>query len=169
MPQNTILAISLFFHLLATAVWIGGLIITTLLVWPEVRNTLQNTPALNTFLNRLRKRFTPFSNLSLAVLIVTGMFQMSLNENYNGMLDLSNQWSVVIFLKHIVIVLMVISGLLLQYGVFPALERTSLLIERNKGDPKELEQLRRREVRLTGLNALLGVLVLGFSAWAGSL
>ena len=114
MPQNTILAISLFFHLVATAVWIGGLIVTTLLVWPEVRQTLQNTPALNTLLQRLRKRFTPFSNLSLAVLIVTGMFQMSLNENYNGMLDLSNQWSMVIFLKHIVIVLMVISGVALQ-------------------------------------------------------
>lgn len=169
MPQNTILAISLFFHLVATAVWIGGLIVTTLLVWPEVRQTLQNTPALNTLLQRLRKRFTPFSNLSLAVLIVTGMFQMSLNENYNGMLDLSNQWSMVIFLKHIVIVLMVISGVALQYGVFPALERTSLLIEHNKGDVSEWERLRRREVRLTWLNAGLGILVLGFSAWAGSL
>jgi uncharacterized membrane protein len=169
MPQNTILAISLFFHLLATVVWIGGLVITTLLVWPEVRNTLQNTPALYAFLNRLRKRFTPFSNLSLVVLIVTGMFQMSLNENYNGMMDLSNQWSVVIFLKHIAIVLMVLSGVVLQYGVFPALERVNMLLERNKGDQSEWERLRRQEVRLTWFNAILGVMVLGFSAWAGSL
>jgi uncharacterized membrane protein len=75
MPQSTILAISLFFHLLATVVWIGGLIITTILVWPEARNALQESPALYTLLTRLRKRFTPVANLSLAVLLATGMFQ----------------------------------------------------------------------------------------------
>ena len=169
MPQSTILAISLFFHLLATAVWVGGLIITSLLVWPEVRRTLENTPTLYSFLNRLRKRFTPWGNLSLAVLLATGMFQMSLDENYNGFMDISNQWSMVILFKHIAIAGMIISGILLQYGVAPALERTTLLLEHGKGDPKDWESLRSRETRLTGFNVILGVMVLAFSAWAGSL
>ncbi|TVR20523.1 MAG: hypothetical protein EA396_10665 [Anaerolineaceae bacterium] len=169
MTESTILAISLFFHLLATAVWIGGLIITTILIWPEARRTLAGNPALYGFLKRVRLRFTPYSNLSLVVLIVTGMFQMALNENYEGFLDLSNQWSVVIFVKHIAIVGMVICGAVLQYAVFPALERVSILLERQKGDVAEWERLRRREVRLTWVNVLLGVAVLGFSAWAGSL
>ena len=169
MPQSTILAISLFFHLLATVVWVGGLIITTLLVWPEVRRTLAHNDALYTFLTRLRARFTPLGNLSLAVLIVTGLFQMSLDENYGGFMDFSNQWSVVILLKHIAIVGMIAAGALLQYGVFPALERTTLLLERDKAKPEDWERLRRREIRLTWFNVLLGIAVLGFSAWAGAL
>jgi uncharacterized membrane protein len=169
MPQSTILAVSLFFHLLATVVWVGGLIITSLMVWPEVRRTLENTPALYTFLNRLRRRFTPWGNLSLGVLIVTGMFQMSLDDNYNGFMTIDNQWSMVILLKHVAIFGMIISGGILQYGVIPALERTSLLLERDKGNPSDWVALRKREQRLTWFNTALGVAVLGFSAWAGTL
>ncbi len=169
MPQSTILAISLFFHLLATAVWVGGLIITTILIWPEAKRTLQESPALYTLLTRLRRRFAPYANLSLVVLVFTGLVQMSLNENYQGFLDFSNQWSVVIFVKHIAIIGMVLCGAILQYGIAPALERTSLLLERDKEDKATWQRLRRREIRLTWLNTALGVLVLGFSAWAGSL
>lgn len=169
MEQSTVLALSLFFHFGATVVWIGGLVITVILVWPEVRRSLENTPALYTVLQRLRKRFTPLSNLSLAVLIVTGLTQMSLDAHYDGFLDFANEWSRVILMKHIVIACMVISGLVLQYGVFPALERASLLLEHGKGDETEWLRLRRHEARLTWLNAILGIAVLGFSAWAGSL
>lgn len=166
---NQILALSLFFHLLATVVWVGGLLITSILVWPEARRTLQNSPALYTLLGRLRRRFTPLGNLSLAVLIVTGLTQMSLNENYEGFLNFANTWSVVILLKHIVIAGMIVSGAILQYGVFPALERASLMIERGKGTGADWETARRREVLLTRINVVLGVAVLAFSAWAGTL
>lgn len=169
MSNQTVLAISLFFHLVSTAVWIGGLMILSILVFPEARRVLENQPALYTLLSRLRKRFTPLSNLALAVLIATGLTQMSLDPNYNGILQFDNTWSVVMLLKHITIIGMVVCGLILQYAVAPALERASLLAERGKGNPEEWAHLRRREVRLTWLNVILGVLVLGFSAWAGSL
>ncbi len=168
MPESTILAISLFFHLIATVIWVGGLLITVLLVWPEVRRTLQNSAPLYTLLQRLRKRFAPLSNLSLVVLVVTGLTQMSLNPNYNGVLDFSNAWSRVILLKHIAIVGMIISGGLLQYGIFPALERATLLQERGKDSP-EWAGLRRHEIQLTKINAILGICVLACSAWAGTL
>lgn len=169
MPSNPTLAVSLFFHLSATVVWIGGLVITTLLVWPEVRRILADQPALYSLLNRLRTRFIPLSNLSLATLIVTGLFQMSLDSNYEGMLTFDNEWSQVMLIKHIVIILMAVTGVFLQYVVVPALERTSLLIERGKGDTASWQILRRREVRLTWVNVLLGICVLGLSAWAGSI
>ena len=68
--------------------------------------------------------------------------------------------------KHLTIVLMALSGWLLQYGVVPSLERTTMLLERNKGNAEEWAKLRQREVRLTWLNVILGMCVLGFSAWA---
>lgn len=166
---NQILALSLFFHLLATVVWVGGLLITSILIWPEARRTLESSPALYTLLGRIRRRFTPLGNLSLAVLIVTGLIQMSLNKNYEGFLNFANTWSVVILMKHIAIAGMIVSGAVLQYGVFPALERTSLLIQRGKEAETDWEAARRREIRLTRLNVILGIAVLAFSAWAGTL
>lgn len=163
------LALSLFFHILSTALWIGGLLITSLLVWPEARRVLQDQPALYRFLSRLRGRFAPISNLALATLVVTGLVQMSLDPYYEGFLSFDNEWSRVMLAKHIAIVLMALAGLGLQYGVVPALERASLLLEKGKGKPEDWAKLRQREVRLSWLNVGMGVLVLFFSAWAGSL
>jgi uncharacterized membrane protein len=167
--SQPVLAISLFFHIVSTVLWIGGQIIMALLVWPEMRRVLKESPALYQLLNRLRQRFVPISWLALVVLVVTGLSQMTADPNYDGVMQITNEWSRVMLLKHLTIGLMVLSGLILQYGVVPALERTSLLVERGKGDPAEWERLRRREVRLTWLNVGLGVLILAFSTWAGSL
>jgi uncharacterized membrane protein len=164
-----ILAISYFFHLVATVVWIGGLMILSILVYPEARRVLADSPALHRFFDRLRKRFMPLTHFSLAVLVVTGLLQMSGDPNYDGVLQFANTWSRVILLKHIAIGGMLLCGLVLQYGVMPALERTGLLIERGKGDSADWERLRRNEIRLTTANLVLGVGVLGFSAWATAL
>ena len=71
--------------------------------------------------------------------------------------------------KHIAILGMFVCGLILQYQVVPELERATLLVEHHKGDPAELERLRRSEARLTWINVGLGVLVLGFTAWLTAL
>lgn len=165
----SLLAISYFFHLIATVIWLGGLALLVLLVWPEARRVLSENEALYAFLNRLRKRFYPLTNYSLLVLLVTGMFQMPPDPNYQGLLDFSNDWGRLILLKHVGVVGMVICGLAIQYSVIPALERTSMLLERGKGDPAEYERLRRREVRLTWANIVLALLVLACTAWATSL
>ncbi|NWG15357.1 MAG: CopD family protein [Chloroflexi bacterium] len=164
-----ILAISYFFHLLATIVWIGGLVILVALVWPEARRTLERDAALLRLLTRLRRRFAPLSNFSLVVLVITGLIQMSGDPNYDGLLQINNDWSRAILLKHIAVGGMVIGGVVLQYAVTPALERATLLLERGKGDPAEWERLRRREIRLTWLNVTLGIAVLGCTAWATAL
>lgn len=165
MSQSS-LAISQFFHLLATVVWVGGLVILVVLVWPESRRVMAESPALYSFLSRLRQRFLPLTHLSLAVLLVTGLFQMTADPNYEGVLQFANEWSQVILMKHVALGGMVICGLGLQFWVAPALERVSLLLERNRGDAQEWARLRRYEVRLTWINVILGMLVLAFTAWA---
>ncbi len=162
----SILAISYFFHLLATIAWVGGLVVLALLVVPEARRIFGEQPALETFLMRMRKRFLPISHFSLVVLIGTGLIQMSGDPNYDGMLQFTNDWSRAILLKHVAIAGMFVCGLALQFSVIPALERARLLLDRGKGDPNEWARLRRSEARLTWINAALGVLVLGFTAWA---
>lgn len=170
--SNELLALSLFIHLIATAIWIGGLLMTMILVYPEVTRVLRDSPQLYQFLSRLRKRFYPISNLSLVALIVTGSFQMTANANYDGLLTFDNQWSQVMLAKHILIVVMALVGLALQYGVAPALERTSILLENNKVQEttaQDYATLQQREIWLTWVLGLMGLGILGLSAWLGVL
>lgn len=168
-PSQTIMAISYFFHLIATVVWIGGLVALTVLVWPEARRVLASNPALESLRDRLHRRFMPLANFSLVVLIVTGLIQMTGDPNYDGVLQFTNEWSRVMLLKHIAILGMFGCGLALQFVVAPALQRVQLLAERGKDDPAEASRLRRREARLTWINLALGILVLAFTAWATAL
>lgn len=164
-----VLAISLFFHILATVAWIGGILIITALVIPEINRLLSDQPALHQLLLSIRKRFYRISNLSLALLIVTGVFQMTADPHYDGLLQLDNEWSRVLLVKHVLILLMALAGLALQFGVAPALERASLLLQRGKSDERDWRRLRRNERRLSFLIAALALLILAASAWLTSL
>ena len=159
------LTLSLFLHIGATVIWIGGILLLTFLVVPELNRALAEQPALHQLLRRLRKRFTPLGNLALAVLVVTGVLQMSTDPNYEGLMSFNNRWSQVLLVKHLLLIVMAASGLILQLAVAPALERTSLLRERGRGDAEEWRRLRGRERRLTWLITALAVLILAASAW----
>ncbi len=159
------LAISLFFHILATVVWIGGILLITFLVIPQVNIVLEDQSAHHQILLRIRKRFSQVGNLALAVLMVTGLLQMTADPNYDGLLRLDNQWSRVLLLKHLLILIMAILGLSLQWGVAPALERASLLMKHGKHADGAWRRLRRNERRLTMIIALLAMLILATSAW----
>ncbi len=163
------LAISLFFHILATVVWIGGILLITFLVIPQVNNVLEDQTALHQILLRIRGRFAQVSNLALVMLIVTGLLQMTADPHYDGLLRLDNQWSRVLLLKHLLIVIMAILGLSLQLSVAPALERVSLLLQHGKDGDSEWERLHGKERRLTVMIALLAILILAASAWLVSI
>ncbi len=162
------LGISYFCHLVATVVWIGGLALLALVVWPSARRVLDGDPKQAVLLADLRRRFNPLANLSLVVLIVTGMIQMSGDPNYDGLLIFDNDWSRAILLKHLAILGMVIVGATLQWGILPAQERAALLQARGRDVP-DLERLERRERLLNMANLLLGGLVLAFTALATAL
>lgn len=160
----SLLAVSYFVHLMATVIWIGGLMVITALVVPAARRALGDGSI--DLLRRLRTRFTPISNLCLVILFATGMFQMAGDPNYDGLMQITNPWSVAMLLKHLATIGMVVFALALQYGVVPALERTTLLLERGKGNPAEAARLRRREDTLMWINIALAVVVLACTAYA---
>ncbi|MCI0714141.1 MAG: hypothetical protein L0154_28550 [Chloroflexi bacterium] len=165
--MNLLLTASYFIHLIATVVWLGGLLIFSLLVYPEARRTLTNHNENRQLLLNLQKRFRPIANLSLVTLLGTGLIQMSADANYKGLLVIENTWSVAILLKHIAFGGMIVVLLVLQFGVMPALERAMMLA--SKGKPNELDALLAREAKLTWLQMGLGGLVLIFTAVATAL
>lgn len=160
------LALAYWLHIVATVTWIGGLIALSVLVIPAARRTLQpgDYAAL---LDRLQAGLQRIGWLSLAVLIATGMFQMSAHPAYEGFLALSNAWSVAILIKHILIGLMVLTGAYLTWGIMPSLRRMALLraAGQNLDAAKDLA-LHKRESRVLMINLILSILVLLLTAIA---
>jgi uncharacterized membrane protein len=160
-----ILALSFWLHMIATIVWVGGLALMALVVWPGARAVLGPGLELSEFIRRLQTRFNPLAWLSLAVLIVTGLTQMSANKNYDGLLRITNPWTVAILAKHLVVGAMIAIGLYMQVSLQPELARLAMLESRGRPVP-DAEELRQRELNLTRLNLICGVLVLGLTAAA---
>lgn len=159
------LALAFWLHMLATIVWVGGLALMALVVWPSARTVLGPGPQLNALVREWQRRFNPLAWISLAVLVVTGLMQMTVNPNYEGFLRVENGWAWAILLKHIAVAGMVGLGVWQQWGLQPALARLALLETRGR-PAAEAETLRRRELTLTRLNLGCGVLVLAFTALA---
>jgi uncharacterized membrane protein len=158
------LSLAYWLHMLATVVWIGGLVALVLLVLPIARGVLDDS-SYSQFLEHLQRRIDPLGWLSLAMLLATGLFQMSSNPNYAGFLNISNRWAISILIKHILFFGMIAVSAYMTWGILPALRRTAL--KRSKGiTPKETGKLEQREVLLIRINLLLGVLILGLTALA---
>ena len=120
-----ILVASYWIHLLATVVWLGGIALMAFIAWPALR---QGALSSNQWF-MLQKRFVPWVNAALIVLLITGFIQMTNDENYNGFLAVDSLWAWAMLLKHIAYGGMVVLTVYLQFGLHPAMARLALLAE----------------------------------------
>lgn len=158
------LSFAFWLHMLATVIWIGGLVSLVIIVLPAAYRTLDPTSYAQ-LLGQIQRRLDPMAWLSLVILLATGLFQLSASPNYEGFLNFSNRWAISILIKHILFLGMISISAYLTWGVLPSLRRMALL--RAKGiEPEEADKLRQREVLLLRINLILGVLILGFTALA---
>lgn len=166
MPPPSVWALSLAYwlHMLATVIWIGGLVSLSLLVLPAARRSL-DAQAYSGLIGQLRRRLDPLGWACLIVLAATGMFQMSANPNYQGFLAVDNRWAIAILIKHLVFLAMIVVSAFMTWGVMPRLQRAALLAARGQEAP-DANRLQQQEKLLLWLNLILGVLVLGLTALA---
>jgi uncharacterized membrane protein len=163
---NWVLTLSYWLHMIATVVWIGGLAALTLFVLPAAKRTLQSQP-YTALLDKLQNRLQSIGWFSLAVLVVTGMFQLSSSPSYKGFLIIQNPWAWAILLKHLVIGVMIVISAYLSWGLYPELGRLSLL--QSKGalnNNSLLERLQYRQLIFMRINLAIGVVILALTALA---
>lgn len=149
----------------ATVVWIGGLFFQAAILAPVLTKVSASDNDAR-FLEAVRRRFDPLAWLSLSVLIVTGLSQMSANPNYSGLLAVDNLWSVAILLKHLAIGLMLSVAAYQTWILQPQLSRNMLARAAKAETGPETARLNARQARTYRLNLILGVIVLGLTAVA---
>lgn len=164
LPPTWALTLVFWLHMLATVIWVGSLAAISLLILPSMKRTLDPDTQL-VFIEALQKRLEPIAWFSISLLIVTGLFQMSVNPHYDGFLSTSTQWSLAILTKHILGVFMVVTSALQTWEVIPAIRRAIVISKKSK-NTEELDALRRREILLLRINFGLSVLILGATAVA---
>lgn len=158
-----LLVASYWVHLLATVVWLGGIALMAFIAWPALR---QGTLSSNQWF-QLQKRFLPWVNAALVVLLITGFVQMTNDENYHGFLAVDSIWAWAMLLKHIAYAGMVALTAWLQFMLYPAMARLALLMETQpEAAAAERDKLAGREIRYLRLNVLTAMLVLLFTAMA---
>lgn len=158
-----LLTLSYWIHLLATVLWLGGLALMGLVAWPALQ---QQTLAANHWFD-LQKRFTPWTNGSLVILLVTGFVQMTNDPNYGGFLTVDTIWAQAILVKHIAVGAMILIGAYIQWRLHPQMERIGLLAAKRPAlAAEEQAAVLRQENRLLRLNLLCAAAVLFFTAVA---
>lgn len=158
------LSLAYWLHMMATVAWIGGLVTLVVLVLPVARRVLESD-SYAIFLEQVQRRLDPLGWLSLAVLLATGLIQLSANPNYEVFLSISNRWAVVIFIKHILFFGMIGVSAYLTWGILPSLRRIALM--RAKGiQALDANKLQKRETLLVRINLFLGILILGLTSLA---
>ena len=67
----------------------------------------------------IQNRLEPIAWFSISLLILTGLFQMSVNPHYDGFLSTSTQWSLAILAKHLLGMIMVVVSAIQTWEVIP--------------------------------------------------
>ncbi len=163
-PPTWALAITYWLHMLATVAWIGSLASISFLVLPAMQRSLNSETQL-VFLEAMQKRLEPIAWFSMSLLVLTGLFQMSVNPHYDGFLSVSTQWSLAILTKHLLGIVMVVVSAIQTWEVIPAIRR-AILRSKKSQNADELESLRRREILLLRINFVLSILILLATSFA---
>lgn len=163
-PPTWALALTYWLHLFATVTWVGSLAGVSLLVLPAMKRALDSESQL-IFIEAMQKRLEPIAWFSMSLLLVTGLFQMSVNPHYDGFLSTSTQWSLSILIKHIFGIVMVVVSAIQTWEVIPAIRR-AIVRSKKSENAGEIDSLRRKEITLLRMNFGLSLLILLATAFA---
>ena len=164
-PPTWAVALVFWLHMLATVAWLGSLAAIAILVLPAAKRVLKPAELL-AFIDAMQRRLEPLAWFSLAILIVTGLFQLSINPHYDGFLSTSGQWSLAILSKHIFVAIMIVVSAVQTWEVLPAIRRGLMRIEKGQVDEEEVVRLQKRESLLLRVNIGLSIMILAATAFA---
>jgi uncharacterized membrane protein len=151
--SQILFSLSTWLHTVASIIFIGHYLLLSAIYLP----VLAKEKSSLTSLSAISKRSRVWMYSSLLIFFVTGIYLMFANPNYLGVGYFQNPWSVLMLVKHILILGMIGMGFW-----FNAILRVGPLMSSNTGAEQALVRFR----QYSNLMAITGILVLLLTAIA---
>jgi uncharacterized membrane protein len=149
--SQILIALSVWFHAMATVILIGHYLLLSAIYLPVLEK------GGGMFLSQISKRSRPWMYGALVIFIVTGIYLIFSDPNYLGVGDFGNFWSVMMLVKHLLVVGMIGLGFL-----FNAFLRVGPMMASNNSAELGIRRFR----TYSSLMAIWGLLVLLLTALA---
>lgn len=152
--KELILIACYWLHLIATVVWIGGITFILFIAIPSAKHVLGGEAGK--LMGEISKRFTPLANYSILFLIITGIALTGLNKQFSGIGVFENKWTLILAIKHIIVLGMVVIHFYRGLALNPKIAKT--------GSAAEKTNLQKLSLNLVKVNFCLGIMVLLLSS-----
>lgn len=147
--SQILIALSFWFHSLATILLIGHYLLLTLIYLPVL------SEAGGTYLSEISKRSRSWLYISLLIFVITGVHLTFIDPNYLGIGNFDNFWSIMMLVKHILLLVMLAMGFW-----FNGILRIGPLMSSNTGASQALVRFRQYSSSMT----ITGILILLLTA-----
>jgi uncharacterized membrane protein len=147
--SQILIALSFWLHSLATVTFIGHYVLLAVLYLPAMKDS--PVDITGPILSRISKQSRNWMYASLLIFMVTGVYLTFVDPNYLGVGDFGNFWSIMMLIKHLLIVAMIGAGFF-----FNAILRVGPMLSSRNG----AEQSYKRFKLFINIMAISGVLVL---------
>ncbi len=133
-------------HTIASVFWIGGIAFILLIFIPKTKQILGKEAS--ELIGTISKTFKLHVNISIFILVVTGIALSMKNEPVPVQIEQSDNWKILLIIKHILVAIM----------IFIHIYRNTILSKRIN---KENEISRKSSIQKFSLNLVKVVLILG--------
>jgi uncharacterized membrane protein len=145
-------AINNFFHLLATVTWIGGMIYGHFILFPAQAGLQPGERGK--LMGAISKRFLIAAWISVIVLITTGLIKTP----SGFLLNTSINFGMWLTVKHIFIMLMIVTGLVISLYLAPKMRSSAP--KPGEQPSQQFVSTQKMLVKLSGTNLFFGLMVL---------
>ena len=137
-------------HLVATVLWIGGIIFILFIAIPSSRQVMGAESGK--LMGEISTRFTPLANYSIILLFVSGIVLAGLNKQFSGVGILESNWTMALIPKLVLFVSMAAIHFYRGLVLAPKIMRTATQTEKTA--------LQKLSINLVKVNFTLGLSVL---------
>lgn len=155
----------LWLHLLAAIFWVGGQLFLVAVVLPVLRQNLAEEARLRVAAQAGR-RFASLSTIALGLLVVTGLLNAVAHGVSRSIME-RTEWGHVLLAKALLTLLVIV--ITMVHGVYYGRRLEQLAAAPDAVSRARRVSLQRQSVRLSALNLLLNVVIVGLAAWLGTL
>ena len=149
--RGILLTIGAAVHIFTAVVWIGGIFFILFVAIPAAKKNLEQPGKL---MGVLGKSFTPWANLSILLLFVTGIFMSISAHNFSEIASLDSPWSRALLAKIFLVLLM--AGIHFYRGLVLAPRIAKATAE----GTEKAGALQKLSLNLVKINFLFGLAVL---------